>query len=390
MIFLYRILINLVIILSPLIVLFRIIKKKEDPKRFTEKFCLFSKKRKTGKLIWFHVSSVGELLSIVPLIEKIEQKKKFKQILVTTSTLSSSNIFKKFKFKKTVHQFFPIDSNFLTQRFINYWNPSCAIFVESEIWPNMILNIKRKSIPLILLNARITKKTFKKWKSISIFAKKLFENFDYAFPQNYETKKYLRFLGIKNIKLLGNLKFSETKIKQDLSINSRLKKFFKNKTIWCASSTHEGEEKLSANIHIKLKKKHKNLLTILIPRHTNRAVKINTELEEMGLRVHTHSSTKKINNDTDIYLVDTYGDTKTFFKLSKIVFLGGSVVKHGGQNPLEAVRLGCKIIYGPYINNFREIYHLLDKKNYLPSLMVPSKCLCCLIVYLKLILIVVK
>ena len=161
MLLIYRILINLITLISPIIILIRLLKKKEHPIRFKEKFCFFSKKRGQGKLIWFHGASVGEILSIIPLIEKLEKNKNINKILITSSTLSSSNIFLKFKFKKTIHQFFPIDSNFYTKKFIEYWKPSLAIFIESEIWPNIILNLKNRSIPLILLNARISKKSYK-------------------------------------------------------------------------------------------------------------------------------------------------------------------------------------------------------------------------------------
>jgi 3-deoxy-D-manno-octulosonic-acid transferase len=144
MLFIYRILINLIILFSPLIILVRVIKNKEDKFRFKEKFCFFSKKRGNGKLIWFHGSSVGEILSVIPLIEKLEKKKRINKILLTSSTLSSSKILSKFKLKKTIHQFFPIDSDLLTKKFLSYWKPSTAIFIESEIWPNMLINVKKK------------------------------------------------------------------------------------------------------------------------------------------------------------------------------------------------------------------------------------------------------
>ena len=205
----YNILINLILLISPIIILARLIKKKEDKFRFKEKFGFFSKKRFGGKILWFHGSSVGEILSVIPLIERLEKNKNIKKILITSNTLSSSKVLSKFKLKKTIHQFFPIDSNFLTKKFLNHWNPSLAIFIESEIWPNMLMNIKKKSIPLILLNARITKKSYDKWKKIPAMSKALFKNFDICFSQNYETKKYLRSLGAKKIKFIGNLKFSE-------------------------------------------------------------------------------------------------------------------------------------------------------------------------------------
>ena len=364
MIFFYRTIINLIIILSPLIILIRLLKKKEHPIRFKEKFCFFSKKRGPGKLIWFHGSSVGEILSIIPLIEKLEKNKNINKILITSSTLSSSNIFLKFMFKKTIHQFFPIDSNFFTKKFLNHWKPSLAVFIESEIWPNIILNLKNRNIPLVLLNARITKKTYKKWKKISFFSKSIFNKFDICLSQNDETKNYLKKLGAENIKKIGNLKFSETNLKNINKINKNVQKFFDSKKIlFGAISTHQNEEIFCTKIHADLKKKYKNGITIIIPRHIHRTSEIKEEIEKTGLKIHLHSSNKKINNKTDIYLVDTFGETKLFLKICKIVFLGGSLIQHGGQNPLEAARLGCKVIHGPNISNFLEVYTLLSKNN---------------------------
>ena len=165
----YNFLVYIVIILSPLIIIYRIFKKKENPKRFLEKFSINKKKRKKGKLIWFHCSSVGEFLSIVPLIQEFEKIKNLKQILVTTSTLSSSKIFEKFKFKKTLHQFYPLDNIYIINNFLNYWKPSSVIFVESEIWPTMISELKKEKSKLFLINARMSEKSFKRWFSIKIF-----------------------------------------------------------------------------------------------------------------------------------------------------------------------------------------------------------------------------
>ena len=362
MLLIYRIAINLIIIISPLIIIFRLFKKKEDPIRFKEKFCSISKKRIRGKLVWFHGASVGEILSVIPLIEKLENNKKINQILVTSNTLSSSKILANLKLKKTIHQFFPIDTNYHIKKFLSYWKPNAAIFIDSEIWPNTIMQISKKGIPLILLNARITKKSFKRWKRFSKSAKKLFEKFDICFPSSVESEKYLKLLGAKKIKSIGNLKFSQTELNNDF-LSSKLKKKFLSKKIWCAASTHETEENFCGLAHKKLKIKYKNLLTIIIPRHINRTDNIIKEMVELNLKVHTHSSQKKIDINTDIYLVDSYGITKSFFKISKVVFLGGSIIKHGGQNPLEAARYGCKILNGPNISNFYEIYDLLNEYN---------------------------
>ncbi len=358
--YIYRFLINLVFFFSPIIIVLRLLRKKEDLYRFKEKFSFIKKKKQKGKLIWFHGASVGELLSIIPLIESFENDKKIKQILVTTSTISSSKVFLKFNFKKTIHQFFPIDTTIISNKFLNHWEPSLAIFIDSEIWPNMLKNLKRKSIPTVLLNARITKKSFMRWKIFKNFAKEIFQCFDKALVCNKETLKYLKYFDVKKIKFLGNLKFSEKK-KEEIFIPHHIKKFFSKKMYWCAGSTHRGEEIFCVKSHIELKKIFKNLVTIIIPRHINRKYELINIFEENDLNFHCHSWKKKIKDNTEIYLVDAYGENSLFYKICKIVFMGGSIVNHGGQNPLEASRLGCTIINGPNTFNFKDIYSLLNK-----------------------------
>ena len=347
--------------ISPIIIIYRIFKKKEDPKRFFEKIGKFNTSS-NNDLIWFHGSSVGEILSVIPLIEKLEKKSRIKKILITSNTLSSAKIIKKLKLKKTFHQFFPLDTNFLVKKFLNHWKPRAVFFIDSEIWPNMVLKIKEKNIPLVLLNARITKKSFRKWNYINNFSKKIFDKFDLCLSQNDMTSNYLKILGAKNIKKIGNLKFSESS--SELKNNSKLKikkVLKKKKVIFTAISTHSGEELLCAKVHANLKKKYKNIISIIIPRHIHRAQEIKEELNLIGLNVYLHSSNKPIQNDIDIYLVDTFGETKSFLKLSKIAFMGKSIHGYGGQNPIEAARFGNRIIHGPNIENFEEVYHLLEK-----------------------------
>ena len=359
MFFLYQVIILIILILSPLIIVVRILKNKEDKKRFIEKFSITSKKRLGGKLIWFHGASVGEILSIVPLIKNYEKKKNINQILITSSTLSSSNILRKFKFKKTIHQFYPIDNFYLTNRFLEFWRPSIAIFIDSEIWPCMFRNIKKKNIPLILLNARLTRKTFKRWMKFKSFSSKVFKNITTAYPQNLETKSFLKKLKLNKIGFLGNLKFAENHEENLDKIHHKLKEQLIKKKIWVASSTHQSEELFCAEAHIELKKKVKNLITIIIPRHVHRSQSIISELENLNLKVSCHSTKPKSLKNTDIYIVDTFGETKKFHKISCSVFLGGSIIYRGGQNPLEAARFGAKILHGPNINNFIDVYKLL-------------------------------
>ena len=360
MIYIYRFLLNIIFIISPLIVLLRLIRKKEDPKRFLENFCFFSEKRTDGKVLWFHGASVGELQSIVPLLERLEKNKIIKQILVTSNTLSSSKIVKNFKLKKVIHQFFPIDTNFHSKKFIEYWKPSLVFFIDSEIWPNMINNLNRKNVGINLINARITKKTFKRWRLFPSFSKKIFTKFNLCLSASTESQSFCKKLGIKRPKFYGNLKFSQSE-NESIFLKKGVQKLIKARKVWCASSTHETEEKLCGLIHKELKKKYKDLLTIIIPRHIDRANSVKDELENINLKVHTHKSNKKIDKEIDIYLVDVYGLTRSFFNISKNIFLGGSIINHGGQNPLEATRYGCNVIHGPHVSNFNEVYQFLKK-----------------------------
>ena len=358
MYFFYNILANLAFIISPIIIFYRILKGKEDIKRVGEKFCIYSHK-KTKKNIWIHAASVGELMSIIPIIKKLEKNKKIKNILLSTSTTSSAKIFKKIRLKKTSHVYFPLDNNYIVKIFIKFWQPEIAIFIDSEIWPNMFKNLHLNNIPIIIMNARITERSFNKWQIFPTFAKQVFGKISLALPQNLETLKYLKLLKVKNIKIAGNLKYYGQKNKKE-DLVRLLKDKFKNFKVWCAASTHDDEEILIGKLHKILKKREKKLITIIIPRHINRTNKIIDDLNILDLNCITHSSNQKLRKDTDIYLVDSYGESSKFYNLTNVSFVGGSIIKHGGQNPLEPARLGNYIIYGPNVKNFKEIYTFLN------------------------------
>ncbi len=344
MLFLYHTIIFIITIFSPIIIFYRILKNKEDKKRYVEKFSIASKKRIKGKLIWFHGASVGEILSIVPLIKNYEKNKSVAQILITSSTLSSSKVLQKFKFKKTVHQFYPIDNLFLTNKFLRFWKPCLAIFVDSEIWPCMYNNINNKKIPLILLNARLTRKTFKRWMMLGSFARSIFNKITISYPQNLETAQYLKILKVNKISHLGNLKFAENFEENLIKFNINLKKEFKKKKIWVASSTHTSEEVFCAKAHIQLRKKIKNLITIIIPRHIHRSKEIISEIKNLGLKVSHHSAKPRKLKNIDIYIVDTFGETKKFHKIGCSVFLGGSIINRGGAKSIRGSKIWSKNI----------------------------------------------
>ena len=298
-------------------------------------------------------------MSIIPIIRKLEKNKKIKNILLSTSTTSSAKIFNKLKLKKTSHVYFPLDNNYIVKRFINYWQPELAIFIDSEIWPNMFNNLRIKNIPIIIMNAIITQRSFNRWQIFPKFSKQVFGKISLALPQNLETLKYLKLFKVKNIRIAGNLKYYGQKNNHAHS-KKLLKNKFKNFKVWCAASTHYNEEILIGNLHKKLKKKEKKLITIIIPRHISRTSEIKEALNKLDLNCISHSSNQKIQKDTDIYLVDSYGESSRFYNLTNVSFVGGSIIKHGGQNPLEPARLGNYIVSGPNIKNFKEIYAFLN------------------------------
>ena len=351
---------------APVYLYFRKIRKKEDSIRYKEKLAKINIERGEGFLIWFHVASVGEAMSILPLIDGCIKEKKINRILITSITLSSGKILEK-RFNnnpKINHQFLPLDIIPLINKFLNHWKPNLSVFIDSEIWPNLILKINEKKIPLLLVNARITKKSFDRWKLVMSFAKKIFGKFDLCIASNNESENFLKILGSKNIKNYGNLKFSNIKNdikKLDLNFLNKIK----NRKVWCAASTHPSEEIICAEAHLKIKKNYNNILTIIIPRHIDRVKTIKEELSKFNINVLLVTELNNFDDKTDILLVNSYGEALKFYDISKYVFLGKSLVqsliKDSGQNPIEPARLGCKILHGPYVSNFAETYNYLKK-----------------------------
>ncbi|MFM8423057.1 MAG: 3-deoxy-D-manno-octulosonic acid transferase, partial [Candidatus Fonsibacter sp.] len=308
----------------------RILKKKECPTRYQEKLGRSLRTRKDGKLIWFHCSSIGELKSIFPIIDYYLKKN---QILVTTSTLSSNEIFEK-KYKNTeniIHQYAPIDSPQIIKKFFKRWKPDVIFFTESEIWPNQILYAKNNGIPIILLNARISNKSFIKWKLIKNSMSQILNCFDLILSQSNESADHFKYFGTNNVMMLGNLKFVISEDfdshKENLNLENRL--------IFIALSTHPSEEEICIKTHASLKLQFSNLLTIIIPRHINRIPEIEKKIINTKLNFLTSETIDNFKDNIDILVINSYGNTKKILKLSKYVFIGGSLVNHGGQNPIE-------------------------------------------------------
>ena len=366
MYFWYRFFTYLFYPFTPIYLFFRKIRKKEDPIRYKEKLSGINITRGEGFLVWLHVASVGEAMSVLPLVDSCIQDKKIDRILITSITLSSGKILEK-RFSdnpKINHQFLPLDIIPLVKKFLEHWKPNLAIFIDSEIWPNLILKISENKIPLLLINARITKKSFDRWRFSKNFAKKIFEKFDLCIASNKESEDFLKVLGSKNIKNYGNLKFSNIKTNIKKLDEDFLNKV-KDRKVWCGASTHPSEEIICAETHLKIKKNYTNILTIIIPRHINRVKTIKQELIKFNLNVILSSELNNFDDSTDIILIDSYGESLKFYNISKYVFLGKSLIKSlekdSGQNPIEPARLGCKILHGPYVSNFAETYDYLKK-----------------------------
>ena len=366
----YKYLTNFLYPFLILLIFLRKILNKEDKKRFKEKIfpnCFNVIKNKEAKLVWFHAASIGELKCIIPVLKELNKSKEKFEFLITTVTLSSSYIAdKEFKrFANIHHRFFPIDVSFVIQKFIKLWKPKFILLVESEIWPNIIIEAKNCKIPLGLINARITEKTYKRWKLIPYFSQKIFQAFDICLSSNLETSKYLEKLNAKNIFNTGNLKLINT-IEKDKIFNEN-KELLKENKFWFAASTHEGEEDFCLETHLKLKKKLDKIITIIAPRHINRTKKIKYICEKYKLNYQILNSNEKIKEGKEIILINSFGVLLNYFKYAKSVFVGKSMFKHfkkvGGQNPVEAASLGCKIYHGQFIYNFKEIYEILEKNN---------------------------
>ena len=370
MILAYRILTTFIYPILVIFVYCRKIFKKEDPIRYKEKILVTHfnvNRKKDSKLIWFHAASIGEFKSIIPIIERLNINKDKLEFLITTTTLSASNLAKiELKNISNIrHRFIPFDVEFLINKFLFLWRPNIIFLVDSEIWPNLILKAKKYKIPLALVNARLSPRTFYKWNKFSNSAKKIFSLFDLCLTSNFETKKNLEKLGAKNIYFNGNIKLinklDENKIK-NLSEKILLKNRF-----WMAASTHKGEDILCLKTHLKLKEKYKDIITIIAPRHIERSYNIKSLSEALNLKAQILNKNDVINEDKEIIIINTFGVLQNFFKYAKSVFIGKSTIKKlendGGQNPIDAAKLKCKIYHGPFVYNFKEIYEILEKNN---------------------------
>ncbi len=357
---LYR---GLTFLISPLLPLYlhiRAAKGKEEPARLPERFGYASTARPNGKLIWCHGASVGEALSLLPLIKRFGELPQKPNILLTTGTRSSAEILAKrlpaCAPNGIIHQYIPVDTMEAMHRFIRHWQPDVALLVESELWPNLIGTLRGKKIPAALLNARISERSAGRWLNIAeLWIKALLRVFALVLAQSEADAARFRALGASSARSVGNLKAAAEALPTDDSELVRLQTVIGPRPIWVMASTHEGEEALACRVHNELQRHFPDILTIIVPRHPARAPAIMDTIAEHNLTAQRRSFNQLPQDGTAIYLADTFGELGLFYKLSPLVCIGGSFGKTGGHNPLEAAHFNCAIVFGPDMRNFAEV-----------------------------------
>jgi len=354
----YQLLSRLATPLAPTLLARRLKRGKEDPARLDERYGASRIARPRGPLVWVHGASVGELLAVGPLVERIRSKDF--AVLCTSGTVSSAQVAVQ-RFPKTViHQFVPIDAPRFVERFFDHWKPDLALFVESDLWPNLIIAAKERNIPLILVNGRVSERSFNRWRIVPSTIGSLLRRFDLCLAQSAGHAARYRDLGAPRITTTGNLKLDVPEPPADAAALAALRAAVGDRPTIAAASTHAGEESALIEAHRRLRNTFPRLLTIIVPRHPDRGPGIVEIANAAGLSTTLRSRDAQPDRDDDIYVVDTMGELGLVYRVAPIVFVGGSLASHGGQNPIEPIKLGAAILHGPHVWNFGEIYAALD------------------------------
>ncbi|AFX99576.1 3-Deoxy-D-manno-octulosonic-acid transferase family protein [Candidatus Endolissoclinum faulkneri L2] len=332
----------------------KVLQGKENKARLEERRGIATQSRPSGRLIWLHAVSVGEAAALLALIKILHDTKPWVTLLLTTSTVTSGNFICKLLPEGVIHQFIPIDRLAWVERFLDYWRPDLAIWMESDLWPTMVSEADRRGIHMVIVSGRLSFGTFQRWKSIGNLAKPLFGAFDLVLAANHEQVKRFLALGCVDVRYVGNLKDSIVPPKVDIKIATTLRNAIAGRPVWLAASTHRGEDAIVFDAHAQIVKSKPNLLTVIVPRHTNRSDEIACMAERNGLSLARRSANQPIKERTSVYLADTMGEIAIFYSVIPITFLAGSMVKVGGHNPMEASYCGTALIFGPLIANNRE------------------------------------
>lgn len=342
----------------------RVTRGKEIKERLRERYGIASKEVRSdnhnGLYVWVHAASIGETKAVLPLIKRLTDMRF--QVIFTTVTVTAAKIASVELPKGAIHQFAPLDLKPYIARFLKTWQPALAVFVESELWPNTMTELSKRNIPQVLVNARMSERSFGRWKKIGSVTHALFDNINLCIAQTQEDAARFSELGVQGVVNGGNLKFDSDIPEIDEIALSRLQTAIGGRRIWLAASTHDREELIVAKAHMHLKRTFPDLLTIIVPRHPHRADEIVSSLANLNLNLVQRSNNELPSQTDDIYIADTIGELGLFYSLSPCSLVGGSLVPHGGQNPIEPARLGCAIVHGPNVDNFANIFAALSRQ----------------------------
>lgn len=354
----YRHLSTAMVPLAPALISRRLKRGKEDPARACERRGLSAHARPHGPLVWIHGASVGEVLAAAALIQKLREANI--RILLTSGTVTSAAVVARRFPPDIIHQYVPYDSPRFVARFLDHWRPSLALFIESDLWPNLILAGAAKRLPMVLINGRMSPRSFPRWRRLSGTIAALLGKFDICLAQSDTDAERFAALGSPNVITTGNLKLDVPAPPADPAKLERLMSMTRGRPIIVAASTHPGEEEVLIEAHRRLAKLFPALLTVNVPRHPDRGASIARTVAAAGLNAALRSREELPTGATDIYVADTMGELGLFYRLAPIVFMGGSMIEHGGQNPVEAVKLGAAVVHGPHVFNFTDVYEALD------------------------------
>src|SRR5215469_4945973 len=355
----YRRLSSAMVPLAPALLKRRLKLGKEDPERIGERRGITRDVRPHGPLVWIHGASVGEVLAAATLIERLRALNI--RILLTSGTVTSAAIVAKRFPPDIIHQYVPFDSPRYVARFLNHWRPSLALFIESDLWPNLILQSAARRLPMVLINGRMSQRSFPRWRRVHGTISAILEKFEVCLAQSKTDAERFAALGCRNVVTTGNLKLDVPAPPADPARLERLMSVTRGRPIVVAASTHPGEEEILVEAQRMLVGSFPQLLTVIVPRHPDRGPGIARTIMAAGLGAALRSRQELPTAATDVYVADTLGELGLFYRLASIVFMGGSLVKHGGQNPIEAVKLGATIVHGPHVFNFTDVYRALDQ-----------------------------
>jgi 3-deoxy-D-manno-octulosonic-acid transferase len=336
----------------------RLSRGKEDAARLAERRGEPGLDRPAGVLLWLHGASVGEALSLLPLIEKLTQRGR--NVLITTGTVSSASILADRLPAGAFHQYVPLDVPRFMRRFIAHWRPDVALIAESELWPNFIVEAQIAGAPIILVNARLSERSFRRWSRLRGFIGALLARIDLCLAQSEGDGERFAQLGAPRVRLVGNMKYDAPAPPADRRELASLSGLISGRQAWIAASTHEGEEGQIGEAHQILARTFPDLLTLIAPRHPKRGARIAAQLRELGLNCALRSAGAQPGAETAVYICDTIGELGLFYRLAGVVFVGKSFVSGGGQNPIEPAKLASAILHGPHVANFADVYALLD------------------------------